>query len=185
MNWAGELLFGESWAIFSGTAAHNTPHAHAAVQVAIGIDADVVVQSSDGTEYRGRAMVVRPLVQHSLVATAEVVILYVEPQSPLAFMIADQIGDADIAELDPGKIAVRTIAGHHCMGEPAGRADTSWRRSSRFTAKNGSNAVKRRARPDFHCRCRPGCRPVRIAAPCAGAHPAWLATFDLAYLAQA
>jgi AraC-like DNA-binding protein len=101
MSWVGELLFGDSWAVFSGNAADNTPHAHAAVQVAIGMHEEISVISADGTEHRGRAFFIRPLVEHSLVATGAVALLYVEPQSPLAFVFSDHVGDADIALINP------------------------------------------------------------------------------------
>lgn len=101
VSWAGELVFGESWAVFRGQAADNTPHAHAAIQLVFGEVDDVTVLSGDGTEHMGQALVIRPLVEHSLIATGAVTLLYVEPQSPLAFAIADLIEDADIAPISP------------------------------------------------------------------------------------
>lgn len=101
MNWAGEIVFGSSWAIFCGQAADNTPHAHAAIQVVFGDHGNVTIVSGDGTEWTGPGFVIRPLVEHSLAPAGEVTLLYIEPQSPLAFQVADAIGDADIAAIDP------------------------------------------------------------------------------------
>lgn len=107
MSWAGELVFGPSWAIFSGQAADNTPHAHAAIQIAFGDDSEVTIVSSDGTELTGPGFAIRPLVEHSLAPADQVTLLYIEPQSPLAFRVADTIGDADIAAIDPAILAFK------------------------------------------------------------------------------
>lgn len=101
MTWAGELLFGDSWAIFRGEAADNVPHAHAAIQVALAEDGELTVFSGEGDAQTGRAFAIRPLVEHSLGARGVVTLLYVEPQAQLAFRIADIAGDHEIAALDP------------------------------------------------------------------------------------
>lgn len=103
--WSGTLRFGESWAVFRGEAADNNPHAHAAIQIALAEAGAVTVLSGDGETYRGSAFAIRPLVEHSLVAEGPVSLLYVEPQAPLAFHIADLIGEADIIAIDAAGIA--------------------------------------------------------------------------------
>lgn len=101
MSWAGEIVFGPSWAIFRGQAADNTPHAHAAIQIVFGASGDVTILSADKAEWTGPGFAIRPLVEHSLAPVGEVTLLYIEPQSPLAFHVADATGDADIAAVDP------------------------------------------------------------------------------------
>lgn len=101
MSWAGEIVFGPSWAIFRGQAADNTPHAHAAIQIVFGDVGNVTIVSVDGSEWTGPGFAIRPLVEHSLAPVGEVTLLYIEPQSPMALQVADVIGDADIAALDP------------------------------------------------------------------------------------
>lgn len=105
--WSGALRFGESWAVFRGEAADNNPHAHAAIQIALAEAGTVTVLSGDGEAHCGSAFVIRPLVEHSLVADGPVTLLYVEPQAPLAFHIADLIGEADIATIDATAIAFK------------------------------------------------------------------------------
>lgn len=100
MTWAGELYFGACWAAFRGEAADNMPHAHAAVQLVFGERGPVTIVAADGVEHVGDAFVIQPLVDHSLIADDVVTLLWVEPQSPLAFHVADAIGDAEIAAFD-------------------------------------------------------------------------------------
>nr|WP_315457955.1 AraC family transcriptional regulator [uncultured Sphingorhabdus sp.] len=107
MSWEGELVFGPSWAIYRGQAADNTPHAHAAIQIVFGDNGDVAIASADGIEWTGPGFAIRPLVEHSLAPTGEVALLYIEPQSPLAFYVADAIGDVDIASIDPAILAFK------------------------------------------------------------------------------
>ena len=107
MSWAGEIVFGPSWAVFRGHAADNTPHAHAAIQIVFSDCGDVTILSVDGTEWTGPGFAVRPLVEHSLAPVGEVTLLYLEPQSSLAFQVADVIGDADIAAIDPSILSFK------------------------------------------------------------------------------
>lgn len=100
MSWTGELVFGDSWAIFRGQAADNTPHAHAAIQLVFGDEGGVTVLAVDGTEWRGAGFAIQPLVEHSLIANEVVTLLYLEPQSPIALHVADAIGDSEIAVID-------------------------------------------------------------------------------------
>lgn len=99
MNWAGQLLFGESWALYRGLSAHNTLHEHAAIQIVFAHSSAVVITDCDGEEHSGAALAIRPMVSHALSSRGEVSIIYVEPQSPLAFAVAGCISDADIAIL--------------------------------------------------------------------------------------
>lgn len=97
MIWSGQFLFGESWACYRGISAHNTLHEHAAIQIVFAHSGDAIVTDSDGLEHSGKTIIIRPLVSHALSSNAEVTIIYIEPQSPLAFRVADCISDADIA----------------------------------------------------------------------------------------
>lgn len=107
MSWAGELVFGPSWAIFRGKAADNTPHAHAAIQIVFGDEGDVIVIEGDGTEWKGPGFAIRPLVEHTLAPAGRVTLLYIEPQSLLALKVADAIGDAEIAVIDRDVLAFK------------------------------------------------------------------------------
>lgn len=99
-DWAGQFLFGESWACYRGVSAHNSLHEHAAIQIVFAHLGDAVITDSVGVEHRGKAVIIRPLVSHALASDSEVTIIYIEPQSPLAFKVADCICDADITIME-------------------------------------------------------------------------------------
>lgn len=100
MNWGGQFVFGDCTAAYRGPAADNTPHAHAAIQVVLAHHDEATVVAADGDEIRGHAVLIRPLVEHSLASRGAVTLLYAEPQSPLAFMLVDLASQADICVID-------------------------------------------------------------------------------------
>ena len=100
MTWEGAFVFGDSWAAYRGTAADNTLHAHAAVQLVLADRGTATVIAVDGEEYVGAAILIRPLVDHALSSRGEVTLLYAEPQSQLAFRLADLGSSADICIID-------------------------------------------------------------------------------------
>lgn len=99
MQWAGDVVFGDAWAAYRGSAAENSLHAHAALQLALGRDADVFVTLEDDQIVRGRALLIRPGVPHAIAAKGDVGLIYFEPQAPLAFALLDQVGIEDVEQL--------------------------------------------------------------------------------------
>lgn len=126
-------MFGPSWAIFRGQAADNTPHAHAAIQIVLGDCGDVTIVSVDGGEWTGTGFAIRPLVEHSLAPVGDVTLLYIEPQSPLAFQVADAIGDADIAAIDPSILSFNP-----------GQSPRQWSADLELLAPPGGAVIDRR-----------------------------------------
>jgi AraC-like DNA-binding protein len=102
LSWAGEFVFGDSWALYRGRSADNSLHEHAAIQIVFGAPVATVIDG-DGHHHEGQILLIRPLVAHALASGEDVTILYVEPQSPLAFDLADRASDADISIIaEPG-----------------------------------------------------------------------------------
>lgn len=104
MSWSGKLVFGQSWAVYRGTAADNSRHAHAAIQLALGEGQSVSICAADGTVLTGPGLAVRPMVQHRLAAQGDVVLLYIEPQSSLADRVLGAIGNTGTAVIDPSVV---------------------------------------------------------------------------------
>lgn len=102
MPWSGTITFGDMWAAYHGPIDENVLHAHAAAQL---IRADVegdgaaIVTDQDGQEYRGRYVMIRPLVRHSLHADGLLTIIYAEAQSQLAFDLLALAGPEPISML--------------------------------------------------------------------------------------
>lgn len=92
MSWDGEFVFGEAWAAYRGPAADNAVHAHAALQVVFGLNADVALRTDAGDERSGRGFLIRPAAAHAIVSRATVGAIYVEVQAPLAFRLIDLMG---------------------------------------------------------------------------------------------
>ncbi|WP_439569707.1 helix-turn-helix domain-containing protein [Sphingopyxis sp.] len=97
------FVFGDGWAAYRGQSSDNSPHRHAAIQLVFGSDRTVCVVGEDGKEFAGRTVVIQPMVEHSLIARDIVSVLYLEPQTPLAFRVMDEISAGDINIVnDPG-----------------------------------------------------------------------------------
>lgn len=81
--WDGRFEFGDGWAAYRGTADENSPHFHAAIQIAIGVENDMAMRNDTGIT-RGRVIAVPPMLLHEFAeARGEVVVLYVEADAPL------------------------------------------------------------------------------------------------------
>lgn len=117
MTSANRLRFGDSWALVRGEAPDQDAHVHAAIQIVFADAGHVEILSMGLSVYEGSGFAIRPLVEHRLRATGPVTLLYIEPQSPLAFIIADTIGDGDIAAIESA-----------ALGYSPGQDLTSWSR---------------------------------------------------------
>jgi AraC-like DNA-binding protein len=81
--WDGRFEFGDGWAAYRGETDQNSPHFHAAIQIAIGIENEIAMRSDSGFT-RGRVIAVPPMLRHEFAeAKGEVVALYVEADAPL------------------------------------------------------------------------------------------------------
>lgn len=74
----------DGYAFYRGPAAESPPHRHAAFQVAIAVQGEVVIAAFDGTRHRSTAIVVPPMTQHRMLAATDLLIYYVEPQCAFA-----------------------------------------------------------------------------------------------------
>lgn len=98
------VVFGEFWAGYVGAARQNSPHAHVATQLAVGLGCDVTIESG-GAVFRGEGVVIGPRVEHVARADGSVAYLYVSPHAPLGRALRATLGGADIAALPAEVIA--------------------------------------------------------------------------------
>ncbi|KGB54695.1 Transcriptional regulator, AraC family [Sphingopyxis sp. LC81] len=94
------FVFGDGWAAYRGHSSDNSPHRHAAIQLVFGSDRAVCVVDADGQEFSGHTIVIQPMVEHRLIAKHVVSMLYLEPQTPLAFRVMGEIAGGDINIVD-------------------------------------------------------------------------------------
>jgi len=94
--WSGRFEFGALWAAYRGPAGENTPHAHVAVQLAIG--PDVCVELDGGARLDGPLVIVGPLLSHRLMPSPRPLgLLYLAPQARLAAALLAAIHPAGAA----------------------------------------------------------------------------------------
>lgn len=92
MSWDGGFVFGPAWAAYRGPSADNTLHAHAALQLAFGLDAPIRLQLEGDETCEGSGFLIRPGALHAIASKAPVGLIYLEPQAPLAFSLLDLMG---------------------------------------------------------------------------------------------
>lgn len=92
MSWDGGFVFGPAWAAYCGPSADNTLHAHAALQLAFGLDASIRLRLEGDEVCEGPGFLIRPGAAHAIASHAPVGLIYLEPQAPLAFSLLDLMG---------------------------------------------------------------------------------------------
>lgn len=96
--WDGTFAFGEICAAYRGTTADNTRHAHAALQIVLSVGTPACVET-DFDRVAGRALLIRPMVAHALVASGPVTLIWVERRSAVAGTLLAAVGTADVAQI--------------------------------------------------------------------------------------
>jgi AraC-like DNA-binding protein len=99
MSWGGQIVFGDAWAAYRGPSGDNSAHAHAALQLCLAIESPVSITDAHGKTTTGRALLVRPGVVHRLQPCAAVLLLLVEPQSPVGALLLRRSEGVDLGPL--------------------------------------------------------------------------------------
>lgn len=111
--WDGAFVFGEASAAYRGPASDNTPHAHAALQLAFGLPGRVSVELAPDRTLAADAVLIGAGVRHRLVGEGPVGLIYVEPQTPFG---AAWLGWLDARAASPAPADV--MAHIDVRGEP-------------------------------------------------------------------
>ena len=98
--WNGSLTLGDFWAIYVGPTDQNSPHAHVAVQIALGVHETVTVYVGH-RRLQSRGVLIRPLTTHTVGAGLQVAFVYVEPQAPLGRALRQVLGRRVAIALPP------------------------------------------------------------------------------------
>ena len=116
-EWQGAFHFGDYWAAYRGPAGDNELHSHATLQITFALAGDLRVTARDGATQSGRSLVVRPSTPHRLERHEQVLLLLIEPQTPLCRALLDMMGSADIAELPKSVAAEIDLSAplHACL----------------------------------------------------------------------
>lgn len=102
MAWLGDVHFGGTFATYFGLADDNDLHQHAAYQVILSATGDAQILDGYGETQSGKAFVIKPLVRHAVRSEKPMLIVYLDPQSPLALALLTDAGSADISTLSDG-----------------------------------------------------------------------------------
>lgn len=101
MNWLGETHIGETWLLYRGSASDNSPHSHATLQITIGLDEFIAISDSEGKVVRGKAIAVKPNVEHKLLPSSRLVLGLIEPQSKISRLISSNMNNQSIGVINP------------------------------------------------------------------------------------
>lgn len=153
--WDGRFEFGDGWAAYRGTTDRNSPHCHAAIQIAVGIQHDIAMWGDSGF-VRGRGIVVPPMLRHEFAeAEGEVAAFYIEADAVLGRALRRYCGagitplpDALAAALPEGEPGEVVAALASALGAAvAGPSDTRLLDALTFlrAAPGGSGAVREAA----------------------------------------
>lgn len=160
MRWTGAFFFGDCWAAYRGPAGDNAPHAHAALQVTLGIGSEVAMTNAVGARIVGRGLVARAGVIHRLEQDQDVIVLLCDPTSAAGASLKTFCQAEDIVEL-PGPITsvfqvdgpLANLLDHFARSTPS--LDVRLARALAFLDLEGGRRIEEAAR---HC----GLSPARL-----------------------
>lgn len=110
MPWSGEFHFGDCWAAYRGPAGHNTPHAHAALQITLAIDGAIAVRDSKGIRHQSRALLIRAGALHTLEPCSDLLVVLCDPSGAAASPLKAHAKEYDVAPL-PDELTERLPLG--------------------------------------------------------------------------
>lgn len=97
--WTGEVVFGDTWAAYSGAAADQHPHVHAALQIVVS-RSSVSIEEPGQPTVSGSALFVRPMVRHRLVSSEQpLVLIYLDPDGIAARTILKDLPEDSMGRL--------------------------------------------------------------------------------------
>lgn len=102
--WSGEFSIGNCFAVYSGNADSNDMHRHASYQLILCHSDHVEVTDKSGEILSASAALIKPLEYHSIRSDSQLTMIYLEPQSDLAFKLIKDTIDVGIIKFDSDKL---------------------------------------------------------------------------------
>ncbi len=103
--WSGDLFIGNCFALYSGEVDTHDFHHHVTYQLIICEQGNVHVFDDSGQELVAKTMLIKPLTGHSIGSEFPLTMIYIEPQSDLAFKLFKTMGQQSIAPVDQSAVA--------------------------------------------------------------------------------
>lgn len=94
----------KGFAVFGGPGDKNKQHMLPAYQIILGLDRDVTVVDPNGRSHKSRAIIIKPLVPHLVRRTGQIIVIFIAPESNLAWSKQKDGSLGDIEELDVKKL---------------------------------------------------------------------------------
>jgi len=94
------FVFGKQYATNIGEVSHNDLHQNVAYLIILGMTDDVTVVDKSGAHHTARAILVKPMVEHSVVENSNSTChIFLAPYSSFAATLSRQVDDGEIVEL--------------------------------------------------------------------------------------
>jgi len=104
--WSGDLFIGNCFALYSGEVDTNDFHHHVAYQLIICQQGNVHVLGDSDQELVAKTVLIKPLTGHSIRSEFPLTLIYIEPQSDLAFKLFKTMGQQSITSVDQSEVVV-------------------------------------------------------------------------------
>jgi AraC-like DNA-binding protein len=108
MEWSGSFYIGNAFAVYIGASDANDMHKHVAYQLIICRSGIAEVTKESGEKIIGKAILIKPLIPHSINSESTLTLVYLEPQSDLVSKL----------RINTGKASVETLAGDSLPFDP-------------------------------------------------------------------
>ncbi|MGQ7829602.1 helix-turn-helix domain-containing protein [Altererythrobacter sp. Z27] len=131
-NWHGHVTFEDRFVLFEGSVGDNHPHSHIAAQVVIGSDSRI--ETADGNEVRGSAIVVWPHVRHRLLSLRGGRVYLIEPTSDLGAALLENLPTGPVQVVEDAQERLESLLNSGPFGIVDERLQAALRRLQEPTA---------------------------------------------------
>jgi len=104
MEWSGSFYVGNAFAVYVGPSDANDMHKHVAYQLVLCRSGIAEVTKESGEKVTGKAILIRPLIPHSISSESNLTLIYLEPQSDLVSKMLINTGKDSVEALVTGSL---------------------------------------------------------------------------------
>ena len=111
--WSGDFFIGNCFAIYKGKSGNNDMHSHVTLQITFCDCGNIEVIDEFDHKRSGNTFLITPLTPHSISSKFPLTIIYLEPQSELAYKLLKKTNKENISTISLSDLTIDLSSGYN------------------------------------------------------------------------